>query len=201
VLSATEVQRIALEHGRAKKRNNAIVAVLSGAVPAVLINFYSPASWQRWLIGIAIGLVWGNAFEYAYHRWFLHWPQSSFAKGHLEHHINVGTPEEAEHVTLGRSPLHIIPLFLSNGLLVIVLDRFFDLRITAGIMVGWSIYLIAAEEVHWRIHMDGWLPPGLRFCRAYHMSHHDIPAARYNVFLPLFDVLLRSIREPGRVRI
>jgi sterol desaturase/sphingolipid hydroxylase (fatty acid hydroxylase superfamily) len=62
--------------------------------------------------------------------------------------------------------------------------------------VGWTVYLIAAEEVHWRIHMDGWLPPGLRFARAYHMSHHDIPNARYNVFLPLFDCLLGNASVP-----
>ena len=195
MLTAAEVQQIAFEHGRAKKRNNAIVALLSGAIPGIILSFYFPANWQRWVIGTVIGLIWGNAFEYAYHRWFLHWPQSSFGKGHLEHHMNVGTPEEAEHVTLGRSPLHIIPLFLSNGLLVIAVDRFFDLRITPGIMVGWSMYLIAAEEIHWRIHMGGCLPPGLRFARAYHMSHHDIPSARYNVFLPLFDLLLRSRRN------
>jgi hypothetical protein len=43
--------------------------------------------------------------------------------------------------------------------------------------------------------MDGWLPPGLRFARAYHMSHHDIPNRRFNVFLPLFDVLFGSSRN------
>ena len=37
--------------------------------------------------------------------------------------------------------------------------------------------------------MNGWLPPGLRFARAYHMSHHDYSNTRYNVFLPLFDML------------
>lgn len=194
MLTSAEVQQIAFEHGRTKKRNNAIVAILSGAVPGIILSLYFPTSWQRWLIGTTIGLIWGNAFEYAYHRWLLHWPRSSFGKGHLEHHRNIGTPEEAEHVTLGRSPLHIIPLFLSNGLLVIAVDRYFDLRITPGILLGWTLYLIAAEEVHWRIHMNGWLPPGLGFARAYHMSHHDIPNARYNVFLPLFDLVLRSGR-------
>jgi len=54
------------------------------------------------------------------------------------------------------------------------------------------VYLIFTEEIHWQIHMNGWLPPGLRFARAYHLSHHDIPNRRYNVFLPLFDWLLGS---------
>jgi hypothetical protein len=56
--------------------------------------------------------------------------------------------------------------------------------------------LITAEEIHWRIHLNGWLPRGLRFARAYHMSHHDIPNTRYNVFLPLFDLLFgNSVRK------
>jgi hypothetical protein len=44
--------------------------------------------------------------------------------------------------------------------------------------------------------MEGWLPPGLGFARAYHMSHDDIPNARYNVFLPLCDFLLGNSRLP-----
>src|SRR5438874_13383446 len=74
-------------------------------------------------------------------------------------------------------------------ILVIVVDFLFDLRIAAGIFVGWSAYLITAEEIHWRIHLGGWLPRGLRFARAYHMSHHDLPNANYNDFLPIFDLL------------
>jgi hypothetical protein len=195
VPSPTEIALIAFEHGRRKKRNNAIVALLSGALPGVILSFYFHPTWEGWLFGVVIGLIWGNGFEYAYHRWLLHWPQSSFGKGHLQHHMNVGTPEEPEHVTLGRSPLHILPLFLSNGLLVMTLDRFLQLKFTSGIMCGWTVYLIAAEEIHWRIHLHGWLPPGLRFARAYHLTHHDIPDLRYNVFLPLFDWILGSNRN------
>jgi fatty acid hydroxylase family protein len=191
-----ELRAIAFEHGRTKKRNNAIVALLSGAVPGVILGIHLSASWERWLIGLAIGLIWGNAFEYSYHRWLLHRPQSSFGRGHLQHHMAVGTPEEAEQVTLGRSPLHIALLFASNGVVVIAIDLLFALRITPGILVGWTVYLITAEEIHWRIHMQGWLPPGLRFARAYHMSHHDIPNTRYNVFLPLFDFVFGHSRDP-----
>jgi len=137
-----------------------------------------------------IGLLWGNAFEYAYHRWLLHRPRSPLGKGHLQHHAHVGTPEEPEHVSLGKSPLHIALLFASNGTVVILIDFLLGLWIAPGIFVGWTFYLVTAEEIHWRIHMNGWLPPGLRFARAYHMAHHDIPNTRYNVFLPLFDLLL-----------
>jgi len=99
-----EIRILALELGRAKKRNNAIAAVLSGAFPGMILSLCLPTSWERWLIGLAIGLLWGNAFEYAYHRWLLHWPQSAFGKGHLLHHGTLGSPEEPEHVTFGNSP-------------------------------------------------------------------------------------------------
>src|SRR5437879_9844182 len=107
-----------------------------------------------------IGLIWGNAFEYSYHRWLLHRPSSAFAKGPLEHHTQIGTPKEPEHVSLGKSPLHIALLFTSNGIVVILIDFLLGLGISSGVFVGWTVYLITAEEIHWRIHMNGWLPPG-----------------------------------------
>jgi hypothetical protein len=189
VPTSTELREIAIRHGQTKKRNNAIVAVLSGALPGLLLTFCFPPGWERWLLGLIIGLLWGNAFEYAYHRWLLHRPRSAFGKGHREHHAQIGTPEEAEHVTLGKSPPYVAVLFASNGIVAILIDVLLGLWITPGILVGWTVYLVTAEEIHWRIHMNGWLPPGLRFARAYHMGHHDIPNSRYNVFLPLFDWL------------
>lgn len=188
--SSNEVGNLAIQHGLSKKRYNALVALMSGALPGIILSLYQHPSWERWLIGLTVGILWSNAFEYAYHRWLLHRPRSSFGRGHLEHHMNVGTPEEAEHVSLGRSPLHIALLFASNGIVVVALDLLLGLRVAPGIFVGWTAYLITAEEIHWRIHMNGWLPPGLRFARAYHMSHHDIPNTRYNVFMPVFDMLL-----------
>jgi hypothetical protein len=195
-MTAAEVRELAIKHGRSKKRYNALVAVLAGAVPGLVMNHYLAADGKRWLLGLGIGLVWGNAFEYVYHRWLLHRPRGTYGRGHLEHHINVGTPEEAEHVTLGRHPYHIALLFATNGVAVIAVDLLFGLKLTPGIFMGWTAYLIAAEEIHWRIHMAGWLPPGLRLAHAYHMSHHDIPNIRFNVFLPLFDFLLGSAAPP-----
>jgi hypothetical protein len=101
-------------------------------------------------------------------------------------------------VSLGRSPFQIALLFASNGIVVVALDVLLRLRIAPSIFVGWTLYLIAAEEIDWRIHMDGWLPPGLRFARAYHMSHHDRPNTRYNVFLPLFDFVFGNAGLPLR---
>jgi len=100
----------------------------------VILTFYLPVGWERWLIGLIIGLVWANAFEYAYHRWLLHRPRSSLGRGHLEHHANVGTIEEAEHVSLGKSPPHIAILFATNGTIVTLIDFLLGIGITPGIL-------------------------------------------------------------------
>jgi sterol desaturase/sphingolipid hydroxylase (fatty acid hydroxylase superfamily) len=199
VPTPTQLTEIAVRHGRDKKRKNAIAALLCGAVPAVLLSFYarSAASWELWLlgftVGLVVGLVWGDAFEYVYHRWLLHRPRTSLGTEHHEHHVQIGTPEQAEHVALISSPLNILLLFAINGVPAFLVASRIGLQgILAGVFMGWSVYLIVTEEIHWRIHMNGWLPPGLRFARAYHMSHHDVPNSRYNVFLPLFDFLFGS---------
>ena len=195
--TAEQLREIAVRHGKRKKRNNAIAAVLSGVVPGVLLTIYCPTNWQRWLVGLIIGLLWGNGFEYSYHRWLLHRPASAFSEGHREHHSRTGTPEEAEHVTLGSSSLNVAVLFVINGILAVPIDFALRLWLTPGIFIGWSVYLLAAEEIHWRIHMSRWLPPGLRFARAYHMNHHRFPRTHYNVFLPIFDLLGGNVRLGG----
>ena len=195
MLDSATLDQIALRHGLTKKRNNGMVAALCGAIPAFTLFHYFPTGWQRWVAGCMVGLLWGNAFEYTYHRWLLHGTRSTFGKGHLEHHTNVGKPEEPEHVALGKSPPHVALLFALNGIPAVLIDYLLGWHIASGIFVGWAAYLITAEEVHWRIHMHLWLPPGLRFAKAYHMSHHDIPNRRFNVFLPIFDVLLGSSRS------
>jgi Fatty acid hydroxylase superfamily len=193
VPTPTEVREIAIRHGRRKKGHNALAALLCGVLPAVLLGVYSTLTWKAWLLGLLAGLIWGNAFEYAYHRWLLHRPRSPLGAGHREHHAHVRTPEEAEHVTLGSSPLNIVILFATNGVLAFLISFPLSLwGMLSGVFAGWTIYIIMAEEIHWRIHMNSWLPPGFHFARAYHMSHHDIPNSRYNVFLPVFDLLFRN---------
>ena len=69
------------------------------------------------------------------------------------------------------------------------------LRISPGIFIAFTVYVIAIEEVHWRIHVGGWLPSWLHFGREHHLIHHDRPDGRYNVFLPLFDWLLGTSKN------
>ena len=193
-----EALEIAIRHGRDKKRANAATALLCGIVPAALLGFYFPFTWERFLVGALLGLLWANAFEYAYHRWLLHHPHNPFGREHREHHAQNGTPEAAEHIAFASSPPNVVLLFAVNSipaLLVCLLTGLWS--IFSGLFVGWMIYLIVAEEIHWRIHMNGRLPAGLRRARAYHLSHHDVPNSRYNVFLPLCDVLMGSKESPS----
>lgn len=184
----------AIEAGRTKKRNNALVAILCGVLPAAILSVYFPTHGIRWVLGFTVGLIWGNAFEYAYHRWLLHRPRSIFAKGHLEHHRTTGGPDQAEHINFGRNAWNVVALFVSNGIVLLCLEALLHLRIAPGVLLGWTIYLILLEEIHWRFHMEEWVPPALRSARSYHLSHHDIPNTRYNVFLPLFDFLFGNAK-------
>lgn len=151
-----------------------------------------------WLAGFLIGLVWANGFEYAYHRWLLHLPRSSFGKGHLRHHSTTESPEGPEHATLGSSPWAVLGLFATNGIPLIAVDLAFRFGISPGILLGWSVYFVLLEEVHWQIHLPDSPLPG--WARAYHLAHHDIPNSRYNVFLPIFDYLCGSRTTRSGVR-
>lgn len=195
-MPASVAREIGIRHALAKKRNNALAALVCGAVPAAALASYAAPSWKHWLAGLVIGLIWGNTFEYAYHRFLLHRPRTPFGSAHQEHHARIGTPDEAEYVALITSPLNIVLLFVMNGFPAFLISLLLGFRdVLCGIFIGWAVYLILCEEIHWRIHMMGWLPPGLRFARAYHMSHHDIPNSRYNVFLPLFDFFLGNLQS------
>ena len=100
------------------------------------------------------------------------------------------------------SPLNIVLLFVINGVPAFLIASLMGLwGILCGVLIGWTVYVIVTEEIHWRIHRNGWLPAGLRFARAYHMSHHGIPNSRYNVFLPAFDFLPRDGSSLGALLI
>jgi hypothetical protein len=198
---STDLREIAIRHGQAKKWTNAVAAVLCGIAPALLLALHASLTWQRWLLGLSIGLLWGNAFEYAYHRFLLHRPRTQHGAAHQEHHAQIGTSQEAEFVALISSPVNIVLLFVINGIPALLISLLLGLQgILCGVFIGWSLYVILCEEIHWRIHLNGWLPPGLQFARAYHMSHHEIPNSRYNVFFPLFDLLLGNM-EVGKTKL
>ncbi len=190
-----DVRATAIAHGRAIKKKNALAALLCGGVPAAILAALFPSQAERWVIGFLVGLLWANGFEYVYHRCLLHLPRSFLGRRHLGHHMAVGTLTEAEHVNLGGSPLWVALLFILNGVPVITLDLLFGLGVAPGMLVAFSLYVVVVEEIHWRIHLGEWLPPGLRFAKGHHFAHHERSDERFNIFLPLFDWFFGSLKS------
>jgi hypothetical protein len=166
---------------------NAFTAILCGGLPAAFSVSLFPGGPQRYLIGFFVGIVWANGFEYLYHRFLLHHSRSTLARRHTEHHAATGTAAEAEHINFGESPLSVVVLFLLNGGAAVMIDMLLGLRIAPGILAAFTVYFIIIEDIHFRIHMNGWLPRVLQSAKGSHLLHHDYPDSRFNVFLPLFD--------------
>ena len=188
--TTTEIREAAIAHGRTTKRVNALTAVLCGGLPALALGILFPASPGKWLAGFGAGLLWANWFEYAYHRFLLHLPRTFFARRHLNHHMSVGTPTEAEHVNFGSSPIWIFLLFAANGIPAVMVKVMLGVRLVPGMLVAFAVYFITVEEIHWRIHLGERLPLGFDEARAFHLAHHMQPNGRFNIFLPLWDMVL-----------
>lgn len=195
-MNIAETNASALALARTRKMKNALTALFCGALPAAVLGTLFPTSPWHWLVGFAVGLIWANAFEYFYHRYLLHLSGNYLGKLHQLHHASVGTPLEIEHLNLGGTPPLVLAAFVLNGLVVTFLaEVLLRLRISPGIFIAFTVYVLIIEEVHWRIHVGGWLPSWLQFGRDHHLIHHDRPAGRYNVFLPLFDWLLGTAKD------
>ena len=188
---STEVNTAACARARASMRMNALTAILTGVIPAVILGLWFPARPENYLIGFVVGVLWANCFEYLYHRFLLHRPRSAISLRHSRHHADA-EGEGAADVNFGTSPAGVFHLFALHAAPVVVFDRVFRVGVAPGILVAFAVYFVTAEEIHWRIHLGGWLPPGLRSAREYHLAHHDRPDGRFNVFLPLFDWLLST---------
>src|SRR5438067_10502525 len=195
-MNTAETRASALTAAKMRKLQNALTAMLCGAIPATVLGTLFHTSLIHWLAGFVVGLVWANAFEYFYHRYLLHLPHNYLGKLHQLHHASIGTPQELEHLNLGGTPPLVLAAFVLNGMgITFLAEVLLKLRIIPGIFIAFTVYVIAIEEVHWRIHVGGWLPSWLHFGREHHLIHHDRPDGRYNVFLPLFDWLLGTSKN------
>jgi hypothetical protein len=196
--SSAQPDVIALRRGRQINNQNAVTAALCGLVPAAMFAWQEFPSAGMWVIGLAVGFVWANGFEYALHRWPLHWPGTWTGNGHMLHHVSLGKPEEPLYVNLAGRPLLVIAMFLLNIWPFALADYFVHWNLVPGVLISFAAYFILTEEIHWRFHMGGWLPRWLDGARARHMRHHDIPTTDFAIFWSLFDVLLRTTAPPTR---
>lgn len=169
--------------GRRKIRNSQATAVVAGA----LFLTSGWLGWSRWPLGLALGLLYSNAFEYVTHRVLLHGTTGYLHRGHERHHTTWGHDDEGLYVRFG-PPVAVVGLLLANSLPLLLLDRL-GAGIGGGTFIGFVVYYLLYEELHWRIHL-GYLPPWLGWMRKHHFAHHKGEPGKYSVLLPLWDALL-----------
>jgi hypothetical protein len=182
------------------KRNNLLAAASSGAILAGISVWFFPHSVPGIFGGFVLGFFYANGFEYCLHRFILHGPRGFFREQHIVHHATLNSPEAARYVNFSSNPWGVVALFFANGAPFLFLQWIFRDGWTAGVFVGFAIYYVAFEEIHWRMHMGGWLPKWLRPAARHHLLHHAQDSDRFNVFLPIFDWLAGSVGLQGRIR-
>jgi Fatty acid hydroxylase superfamily len=140
----------------------------------------------RLLLGFLAGLIWSNWIEYAYHRWAMHWPSfhQPAAARHVLHHSD---PSDPTHITMTFG--YWAAIFIVNALPYAVVDHMLHLRMLTGVAVAFLAYILVGIEIHLRIHDGRWMPNA---CKAHHLWHHARPKTNFNIFLPIFDWLLRT---------
>jgi len=169
--------------GRRKIRNSQATAIVVGA----LFVASDWLGWSRWPLGLVLGLLYSNAFEYATHRVLLHGTTGYLHRGHERHHVSWGRDDEGLYVRFG-PPVAVVGLLAMNTLPLVLLDRL-GAGIGGGAFIAFVAYYVLYEELHWRIHL-GHLPPWLGWMRKHHFAHHRGEAGRYSVLVPLWDRVL-----------
>jgi hypothetical protein len=179
------------------KRNNVIVASLSGLILAVIsVKFVAPSR-VGFILGLLAGFVYANGFEYCLHRFLLHCGRGIFSQHHMVHHATLKSPEAARYVNFSRNPWGVVALFFANALPFLAVEWVFKNGWVAGAFVSFALYYIAFEEIHWRTHMGGWLPGWVAPAARHHLRHHADDTGCFNVFLPMFDWIVWQISSGG----
>ena len=186
---APDARAAEIARGMAVKRRNAITAILTGGLLALLAaraDGFRVTSWDL-LGGLLVGLLYANLYEYVLHRFVLHWGNGFLVQRHALHHNSTGTAEEPRYVNFATAPLVVVGLFVGNAIPFFLFDFFLHARMAPGALLAFTVYYLLYEEVHWRFHLGGWLPPWLLLARQHHLRHHGDFEGRYNVFLPMCD--------------
>lgn len=186
-----EIRAAEMARARRIKRVNAVAATLTGGalIAASARVFGGVFSAPGLAAGLLAGLLYANGYEYALHRWFLHRGNGFLVQRHALHHNSSGAPEEARYVNFASSPWVVVLVFALNAPVVFAVEALARAGLAAGMFAGFTVYFVAYEEIHWRIHFGG-LPRWMAFARRHHMLHHGDFPGRNNVFLPIFDWLL-----------
>ena len=190
-----DIREAEMRRARRVKRNNALTAIAAGGGLAIAASVLcgvrgGGVALASVVLGMLIGLLYANAFEYVLHRFLLHWGTGFLAQRHALHHDSAGAPNEARYVNFATSRWVVVFVFLLNAPPVLAAGYLFGGALACGMFAGFTCYFVAYEEVHWRIHFGG-LPRWLQFARRHHMLHHGGFEGRHNVFLPICDWLFQ----------
>jgi fatty acid hydroxylase family protein len=183
--------------GLRTKRNNLLAALLSGVTLVAIAIKTAVPSTTGFLLGLFVGLVYANGFEYVLHRFVLHRGRGIFCEQHMVHHATLGTPEAARYVNFSRNPWGVVAVFFLNAAPYLIFLWKFRSAWVAGVFASFAIYYILFEEIHWRTHMGGWLPAWLAPAARHHLQHHADDTGRFNVFLPMFDWVVERFSSGG----
>src|SRR5579872_2883551 len=122
------------------KRNNLVAASLSGLILVLLSIKFVPPSRAGFLLGLLVGFVYANGFEYCLHRFLLHSGRGIFANQHMVHHTTLKSPEAARYVNFSSNPWGVVALFAANALPFFILEWMFKNGWVAGAFVSFATW-------------------------------------------------------------
>lgn len=162
--------------------------------------------WSEAVCGLC-WFVYACYFEWMGHRYFMHAPRFPLAdafRGHMAHHqlfrgdhrFEADPHGESGGVTLR---WYAFPLILLGHLPVFAVAQWLTgLPMVVGGLVGCTLYFAGYEYTHYLMHVPCnhrvERSPLFRFTREHHRLHHLHMRCNYNVFIPLFDALLGTLR-------
>ena len=131
MLSDDAIRTAAYAQGLRTKRNNLIVASLSGFTLLLISTRVLPhsISLKGFLFGLVAGLVYANGFEYCLHRFLLHsGPEFSLSNTWcITPRCNL--PRRARYVNFSSNPWGVVALFFANAIPFLILQWIFALEL------------------------------------------------------------------------
>lgn len=179
-------------YGLRVKRQNELLSLAVLFIAAFMWFRSHAASFLSISIAIVLSILWANLFEYVYHRWFDHGPVFGgfFKKRHSRHHEH---PRSGCHINFGENPVWSLGVYGLNALPVILMDRLWlHNGVSAVVLTAFVLYVVLIEEIHWRVHLNLWVPFGVG--RVHHMQHHGLGDRNFNVCFPIMDWLFGTAK-------
>jgi hypothetical protein len=166
------------------------------------------------ILGACVGFfLYASLFEYAFHRWILHYPWRWLRHPYRVHVF-------LHHRVFGQGPAYQTrsqedrdailfewwqaPLLLAvHAPVVWMVERVSGFPVFGGGMLALAGYYALYESLHWCIHTPNgrWIERTrvFRWLDAHHRLHHRLWRVNFNVLVPLGDVLFGTL-QPARSR-